>query len=594
MHLASLQYADSSDARHVIIMIERFFKTAFLYAPENDTARTPGLLWEVGASLLLFPVFLFVLTTLWFVTGGSIGPVFAWFALVVSAAGALAIPRFVFRDSGLLAPAITLALGVMAMLGSLLVHDTSMDGQHYHFQAFYALAEGWNPIHGNAPPVIGDPITPWAIHYPRAGWILSANLLAAGFPLATVKVLNLLILFASSALIGSMLLKVGFSRLFAALLTAVAVLNPVVLSQLFTSMNDGLFGHCMLIFAASIAGWVLYGDRRVLLVGLAGMTLALNLKFSAIPIFVMLCAIACLGVLIVKGQRKAVGVGAALFATAFVAIILLGWSPYMQNYLDYGHVFHPIMGEQALDIMTGDIPALDNTPAVLEKMSGVERFFFSLFSETHSGFHTTPELKLPFTLTPSELRAAGGVDVRMAGFGPFFSGILVLVILGALILAVRPAWRNRITLSLLFMAAGFLITVIVMPQNWWARYVPQFWFVPLLIAAAALTTQKRPLQIFGAGIAAVMLLNTALVGAAGAWLTASRSAEASAQIERMAATPQAYCVYPDMVQSRIHLMREAGIEVRYIPEDAVKCAAPEEIAGYGPDRFGGRICACPD
>ena len=577
------------------MLIDHFFQNAFRYDAEDTRAGKSAVFQEVGSALILFPLLVFALSTLWLLLGGMITPVFAWGVLIASAAGTLFISHSMFRSGWRFAPLVTLALSILAVLATMIVHDTSMDGQHYHFQAFYALAEGWNPVHGSAPPpVIGDPITLWAIHYPRAGWLFSANLMAAGFPLAAVKSLNFLALFGTAALVSGMLLRAGFSGLVAALLTAVAVLNPVVLSQLFTSMNDGLFGHCMIVFAITLAGWVHYGDRRLLCVGIAAMMLALNLKFSAIPIFVMLCGAACAGAFIARGQQTAIVTGAALLASAFVAIILLGWSPYMQNYLEHGHVFHPIMGEQAVNIMTGEGPALDNTPDVLTDKSGVERFFFSLFSETHSGFYTVPEMKFPFMISPSELRASGGVDIRLGGFGPFFSGIVVLAFLGALALIIRPARRNPVTLSLLFAAAVFLVTVLIMPQNWWARYVPQFWFVPVLIAAAALTTGKRPLQIFGALIAGIMLLNAALVGAAGFWLTETRSTEASAQISRLAETGEAYCIYPDMVQSRIQMMREAGITAHYTPDGDIACSGPEEIAGYGPDRFGGKICPCPE
>jgi hypothetical protein len=114
------------------------------------------------------------------------------------------------------------------------------------------------------------------------------------------------------------------------------------------------------------------------------------------------------------------------------------------------------------------------------------------------------------------------------------------------------------------------------------------------IAAAALAANSRLSQILGGLIAAAMLFNAMIVGAAGLWLTAKRGAEATAQIDAMKAAGEAYCVYPDMVQSRIYLMRETGLSIRYQPAEAVSCAEPQEIAGYGPDRFGGAICACPD
>ncbi|MGE6697445.1 hypothetical protein ACQKH5_07130 [Hyphomonas sp. NPDC076900] len=574
-------------------MIARLLHSPFGHASDDPRAAQSAVLWEIGTPLLFFPVLAFILTTLWLTAGGALSAPVAWVILGASLAGGLSLPRLFLSGHWRFAPLVSVGLVITALIVTGLVHDTSMDGQHYHFQAIYALAQGWNPVHGNSEPaVIGDPITLWAIHYPRGGWDFAALLMTAGLPLAMGKALNLLALFAGAAVLAGALFRVGFSWLATALLTLVAALNPIILSQLFTAMNDGLLGLCILIFTVSIMMWARYDDKLALVTALATMVLALNLKFSAIPMFVILCGFACAGIFFRRGLRPAAGLAAALFASAFVAVVLLGWSPYMQNFLDYGHIFHPIMGPNAVDIMTGDVPALDNTPEVLEGMSAAERFFYSLFSETHSGYATTPQLKFPFSISPQELRAAGGVDVRLSGFGPFFSGIFLLSIAGAVALIVRPRWRSGATLWLLAISAVMMFSVIVMPQNWWARYVPQFWFVPLGIAAAALAANSRAAQILGSLIVALMLLNSLIVGAAGSWLTAKRGAEANAQINAMVAAGESYCVYPDMVQSRIYLMREAGLDIRYQPAEAIACTEPQEIAGYGPDRYGGAICAC--
>lgn len=576
-------------------MIGRFLKSPFRHTADQPPPAQASILWEIGTPLLFFPVLAFILTTLWFTVGGTISSAAAWIILGASLGGGLYLPRLFGPVSWRFAPVVSVGLILAALLMTGLLHDTSIDGQHYHFQAIYALAEGWNPIHGKAEPaVIGDPITLWAIHYPRGGWDFAALLMAAGFPLAMGKVLNLMALLAGTAILAGALYRFGFSWLFAALLTAVAVLNPIVLSQLFTAMNDGLVGLCILIFTAGLVMWARDKDKLALAAALAAMILALNLKFSAIPMFVILCAFACAGIFFTRGLRPAIGAAIPLLASAVMAIVVLGWSPYMQNLLGHGHVFHPIMGPNAVDIMSGDVPALNNTPEVLEGMSATERFFYSLFSETHSGYAETPHLKLPFTLSPQELRAAGGVDVRLSGFGPLFSGIFLLAIASTAALIARPRWRSSPALWLLLISTGMMFSVIVMPQNWWARYVPQFWFVPVGIAAAALAADSRLSQLLGGLIAAVMLFNAMIVGAAGLWLTAKRGAEATAQIDAMKAAGEAYCVYPDMVQSRIYLMREAGLNIRYQPAEAVSCAQPQEIAGYGPDRFGGAICACPD
>ena len=394
--------------------------------------------------------------------------------------------------------------------------------------------------------------------------------------------------------VGGALFRAGYSWLFTLVLTSAAVLNPVVLAQVWTSMNDGVLALCILIFAVSMVTWVKQEDGRFLVAGVAAMMLALNLKFSAIPIFVILCGFACAGAYLMRGLPKAYTAAALLFVPAVAAIFLFGWSPYMQNFLEQGHIFHPIMGKEAIDIMIGDGAAYNNTPEVLKEMSAPERFFFSLFSETHAGYETLPRLKLPFTVSPEELRAAGGVDVRLAGFGPFFSGSLLLTLGAAILLYVRRAECGPAARVLLFVAGALLVSVILMPQNWWARYVPQFWFVPVCVAAAALTVDRRLVQYLGAALVAAALAGSLAAGGASAWLSANRSMDADAQIQRLAGTGQRYCVNPDMVESRIFLMQGAGIDAVYTPVEAMACAAPESFDGYGPDRTGGLICACPE
>jgi len=567
------------------------------YRPEHGDARADAtfVLWAAGTALILFPVLVFVQTTLWFAVGGAITPNFGRISLFLCAAAAIGISGKLFPGTWRVAPFLALGLGVLASFVASLVHDTSIDGQHYHFQAIYALAEGWNPVHKPLPPpVIGDAITPWAVHYPRAMWVLSANMLAAGLPLAMVKLSNLLVLFAAASLLGGALYRAGFSLLFALALTSVAVLNPVVLAQIWTSMNDGALALCVLIFVVSMVTWIGQGKRSYLIAGIAAMILALNLKFSAIPVFVILCAFVCAGAHLMRGTPRMYSAAAILFAPAFAAIFVLGWSPYVQNFLEQGHIFHPIMGEGAIEIMVGEGPAYDNTPDVLKERSAVERFFFSLFSETHAGYNTLPQLKLPFTLSPRELRASGGVDVRLAGFGPLFSGSVLVALGTAFLLFVRRAESGPTARTLLFVAAALLASVILMPQNWWARYVPQFWFVPICIAAAALSVNVRLLQYLGASIVAAMLANSLIVGAASGWLSAKRSMDSAAQVRRLAETGERYCVNPGMVESRLFVMQEAGVDAVYTPADQMGCDTPESFEGYGPDRTGGLICACPD
>lgn len=568
----------------------------FKYESEDTKRRQYLALWEVGTPLLLFPVLTFVVATVWLMAGGTITRPASWIILGISAVAALLLMRAPGSDGWIFAPAVSLVLAALSLLLSWAVYDTSLDGQHYHFQAIYALAEGWNPYRDtSAPPALIEQATLWVIHYPRAAWVVSANLLSAGLPLATVKAVNFLVFFASGALALGVLLRFGFAWPVAGLLAGAALCNPIMLSQLFTGMNDGLFGLCILVFIISMVTWGFYRDTFALMVGLAAMTMALNLKFSAIPVFALLAAAVCIGTYLAHGRMTAMTSVAMLFAAGLIAVVLLGWSPYMQNVLQFGHVFYPLMGPRALDIM------MSNTPDVLDGLSAAQRFLYSLFAETHAGYETAARLKPPFVLLPGELRAAGGVDVRIGGFGPLFSGIVVLAVACAAALVVREDRREPAVLTLLYIAAVLLLSVVLMPQNWWARYVPQLWLVPVCLAGAAICTSSRLLRIFGIAIGLIMLVNAGVVAGASTWLAGKRSTAVSMQLSELARAQQIYCMaladysYKQLdgrPESRLYLMREFGIKARYVPRTALSCSAPQDIAAYGPDRFGGTICAC--
>jgi hypothetical protein len=73
-------------------------------------------------------------------------------------------------------------------------------------------------------------------------------------------------------------------------------------------------------------------------------------------------------------------------------------------------------------------------------------------------------------------------DVRVGGFGPLFSGICLLTLI-IIILITYYCHKNYITVNnyILFLCFLIFLTVIINPESWWARYVPQLWLIPLLI-----------------------------------------------------------------------------------------------------------------
>jgi hypothetical protein len=244
------------------------------------------------------------------------------------------------------------------------------------------------------------------------------------------------------------------------------------------------------------------------------------------------------------------------------------------------------MGSDTVNIMQG------NTPEVLTGLSAPARFLYSLFAESHSGYGPIPGLKLPFLLSSGEIRMAGGVDVRIAGFGPLFSGAIVLSALAALVLVARYRSTPAVRWALLG-ALALLGSVLLLPENWWSRYVPQLWYIPLIVALAAVLARASLPRYLGLATLAVLLVNGGLVAASSTLLTVKRSLAVDAQIAELKQHPGPYCIVPELAQSRLTVFAEHGLTVRQqAASDASNCAQPMEIAAYGPDRQGGRICPC--
>ncbi|MEL6317975.1 MAG: hypothetical protein AAFR16_10110, partial [Pseudomonadota bacterium] len=374
-----------------------------------------------GAGMAAGPLLIYALAALYLILGGALGPASGAAVLALALAGAAA-------TAWSLAPRpapVLLALGALALapLAASAVIDTTIDGQAYHYQAISAVAAGWNPYHdlsGVAAHYPDFPVAVWVLHYGKSSWVLMGAQAAAGLSLEAAKAGGAPLLLGAALMGAGVALRAAQPLWAAGLIGAALAANPIALAQLFTRMNDGLLGQSVGLFAVLALIWIV--DRRAWAMAGIGlvMAFAMGLKFSAAPHLVAACAIACAAAWAHGGVALALATGLRLMALGLIALLIFGWTPYVQNAVWWGHPFHPLMGENTLDIL------VDNTPEFVERMGALQAFFFSLFAETYSGFGGEPALKPPFTMSLAELRAAGGPDVRIGGHGPLFSGAAVL------------------------------------------------------------------------------------------------------------------------------------------------------------------------
>ncbi|MFN3313140.1 MAG: hypothetical protein ACK46Q_06715 [Hyphomonas sp.] len=558
-------------------------------AASGDAAAALAL--GTGLSLVAFVCLTYLFSALTLIVGLTLESLIAVAIMFLSFAVAGLIGTASRPD---LRPAVFVLLAAVLAVSagfSLLLSDTTIDGQWYHFQAVAALAEGWNPYYESftGVPSLGEPgYSIWPEHYPLAHWIVMGVSFSAGLPLEAVKFIQPALIMAAGLLTFAALRQLGLSLAVSLFVALAASANPVAVSQIFSKMNDGLIASSLLIFAALAMLWMRSG-QRVFLGMLAGfIVFAVNIKFTAIPIFVVACAIFTAILVWTRSLRASIQPAATLAGAGLFGIIVVGFSPYVQNFAGFGHPFYPLMagkGVQATDIMTLV------TPEAIKVRSDFEAFWFSLFATSHSGFPPgEPVLKLPFTLADGELYAAGAVDTQIAGFGPLFSGAF-FVSAGLVVFLLVTQWRKPVPMLVLSLTIAVLAFTVVFPESWWARYVPQLWLVPVGFALAALLTDTRPAQLAAFGVLAILLTNSTIVFISNAKRCYDRQIAIEAQIDRFTAIGGQIVIDPDLSVTRLRVLQRRGIDFRVeAPIDPTTCIIGEQMASYGGDLPGGYVC----
>lgn len=426
-------------------------------------------------------------------------------SLFLAAAAVIAL-GIVYDRSILVSCLITLALSAASVAVAGFVYDLSFDGMYFHKEAVHAIATGWNPLY--TPLAEANPfgnfqdLSLWLDNYPKGVWSLYACVYSLCGKIEYAKGINMifvLILFFTAY--DS--IKTVFNRrgIICVLLALVFTANPVIVSQYFTFMNDlpvaalmmtcGFFG--MKIFAGKADNWDYISLAAVFASSFA-------VKFTA-PV---LCGItlAAFGIATaVKYRGKGlIKPCAVVIAAALAGVVLMGTDPYVKHMLAGQHPVYPVMGEGKYDIMN------TNAPAGFEELSNPEQLLVSIFSCSSPNPGDTPVLKIPFTVHEDELWAIQAPDVRLNGFGVWFSGLLII----SVVLGVLAAFKSKNTLAVLPALIVFTLLGIFFPESWWARYSPYVYYIPcLLLLAFAGIDKGKPVTMI---VSLLFLFNSAVSG----------------------------------------------------------------------------------
>ena len=116
--------------------------------------------------------------------------------------------------------------------------------------------------------------------------------------------------------------------------------------------------------------------------------------------------------------------------------------------------------------------------------------FYGTFSKANNlreNDNTT--IKIPFTFSKSEIKPAMSVDLRISGWGLFFSGLLIVSII-IFIVKYKEYKKEDVILYTLGIT---VLLLIVMSESWWARYTPHFYLFIILSLYVIMKYNKRKL-----------------------------------------------------------------------------------------------------
>lgn len=396
------------------------------------------------------------------------------------------------------------AIVACVMLATFL-HDFSWDGQAYHMEAVRQLVSGWNIYHGMPLAEYDTMHYIWLNSYPKATWMFGGALYAVTGSLLSCKSYMFILCVANALLLRNIVGLYVKNKWFARGIIFTLVANPVVSSQLLSTYLDGALYLICLAISLLLIGIAANGYEFPFL-GLAVLTSAVgfNLKFTAVA-YVGLIWLCFMTYLLLNKQKMLYKALRATLASVFIGLLVIGYNPYVTNLINEGHPFWPVRGTHDLQNV---MLACAN-----EEFLEQNRFLklgSSWFSKSSNEIATMEnvEYKIPFTVSKSEIKAITGYDCRIGGWGIWFSGILLLSVISIMI---TLRHRIRYNSGILCIFGFIIISIIINPESWVARYAPQMYVVPILVLIMLNYVENINIKRFANIFLLVVVLNTIVI-----------------------------------------------------------------------------------
>jgi hypothetical protein len=485
--------------------------------PEAHDNGLQQVAWSASAALLCWLGVLHLGVVLSFALGVSVSPALA---PAVTAAALLAAWWFGRRGGLTNRGGITTAVVVAIVLAGCLAlaaafYDLTWDGQWYHQTAVYKMAEGWNPLRDPVHDFGRHTWNLWVLHYAKGPWYLALTLFATTGSIEVAKAASAITPVVALLVVLAVALDLGLRRRAAILIALVTALNPVTTCGIVTHQVDGILVSLM---ASAVAAGISFLRRprwQPALVAFVSAALCVNTKFTGL---VYLCFFVLAGGIYCLWRRRDLLVRYVALAggALIVGTVVLGYNPYVTNTIYRGHPFYPVQGSAKFPSLASrgrDPIELYETPHNMMGRPRILRLAYGVFGKPGTAPYGAQNATFmwPFAVTWRDFALYYFHDVRIGGFGPLFSGALLL----ALVLGAVGCARRVLPCGIVLLLAGAIIaSLLVSTHTWWARYGPHLWWLPIVPVGAALRVDGwRLLRRAAAVIALVLLVDTLLLSA---------------------------------------------------------------------------------
>lgn len=372
------------------------------------------------------------------------------------------------------------------------VPDISYDGTTYHQAMIILLKQGLNPVFDNvqsftlSQKYVFTSSIPYVENFLKFFEIIGANIYLFFDKIEITKITNYIFMLVAFCYSFYSIKNFELSSKKSLFFALILIYNPICICQMLSNYVDAVFYYTFLILLFALINYSKGLDRKVSLY----LIFISSVIFANIKLTGLFTAIIMFFVFLIAYRSKTL---LKLFAISCIFFLLTGINPYFTNIQKGRNPFYPVIQSSIVNANRDFM--ITSYPQGFEKMNRVQKFLFSTFAVSKNlspliESDDYPRLKIPFTLSGDDRFIFE--DMRLAGFGYFFSGIFVL----SLILSIFLRFNNNEDKKLFWTIMSILIVSILgNHEAWWARFIPQFWTLPIFIGLFMFLSEKSSKKI---------------------------------------------------------------------------------------------------